>query len=109
MLSSHTPPDEFTPELTYPHLEGAWVVPSSMRSACISGPVLDELRAAQGAKLRLMRNFARPALAAAALLTLVAAFMVTSHAQGQLPPGGPPAPFDLDAIFQERRIAAQFD
>jgi spore coat protein CotH len=85
-------------------------VPSSMGQRVYCGRhVLDELRDPQGAKLRLMRTLARQALAATTLLSIVAAFMVTSHAQGQLPPGGAAAPFDLDAIFQERAILAQFD
>jgi len=48
---------------------------------------------------------------AAATVTLAAVTVAFSHAQGQFPlPGGfPGLPPDLAAIFQERRVLAQFD
>jgi hypothetical protein len=57
-----------------------------------------------------MRMLDRCAAAAAAVLALVAAFAAVSHAQNPPPPAGlPDFTLDLDAIFQERQILAQFD
>ena len=58
-----------------------------------------------------MRNVNRLAHLSATIVASTVVFLATTQAQGPpLPPGGfPPIAIDLDAIFRERPILAQFD